>query len=100
MWFAGFSSYYNHPWFVHMMSKLLHNDSGVLGLLRTNPFPDQPPRYVRAMRYEYHFTSPAERAKTGQWWKRELVGPYFPPVSLQSPAFREALESEGWNDDR
>ncbi len=87
MWFAGFSSYYNHPWFVHMMSKLLRNDPGVLGLLRTNPFPDQPPRYVRAMRYEYHFTSPAERAKTGQWWKRELVGPYFPPVSLLSTPF-------------
>jgi hypothetical protein len=98
MWFAGFSSYSSHPWFVHLMAKLLNNDQQTLGLLKTNPFPNRPPQYVRALRYEYHFTTPDERARTGQWWKRELVGVYFPPVSMQSAGFREALEAQGWQE--
>jgi hypothetical protein len=99
MWFAGFSpSPYQHPWFIHFLAKLLANDPGVLSLLRTNPFPDAPPRYVRALRYEYRFTTPAERARTGQWWRRELVGTYFPPVSLQSAGFRDLLEQQGWTE--
>ena len=70
--------------------------SPVLSLLRSNPFPDAPPRYVRAMLYEYHFTSPAERARTHQWWKREVVRVYFPPVSLNDARFRDILERQGW----
>ena len=96
MWFAAMSSYDQHPWFVHLIAKLLEGDRAALGLFKTNPFPNQPPRYIRALRYEYHFTTPAERAKTGQWWKREFVSAYFPPVSMQTEAFRQALESQGW----
>ena len=96
MWFAGFSSYQDHPWFVHFLEKLLEGDRPTLGLLRTNPFPDQPPRYVRALLYEYHFSDPEERSKTAQWWKRRIVREYFPPVSLASGPFREMLESQGW----
>jgi hypothetical protein len=95
MWFAAMSSYERHPWFVHFVGKLLEGDRPTLGLLRTNPFPDQPPRYVRAILYEYNFSNPVERSKTGQWWKREYVRPYFSPVSLQSGPFREMLERQG-----
>jgi Lipase maturation factor len=98
MWFAGFSDYSSQPWFVHLMAKLLNNDHPTLALLKTNPFPLRPPQYVRALRYEYHFTTPADRARTGQWWKRELVGVYFPPVSMQSAGFREVLEEQGWQE--
>jgi hypothetical protein len=98
MWFAAMSSYQNYPWFVNFVAKLLSGDSAVLGLMRSNPFPHAPPHYVRAELYEYHFTTPAERAKTGQWWKRSLSGPYFPPVSLDNPGFRQALRLEGWLD--
>jgi hypothetical protein len=94
MWFAAMSSYERHPWFVHFVGKLLEGDRPTLGLLQTNPFPDKP-RYVRALLFEYHFSNPAERSKTGQWWKREYVRPYFPPVSLQSGPFREMLERQG-----
>ena len=96
MWFAALSSWDQHPWFVHFLEKLLQGDAGTLSLLRTNPFPDRPPRYIRAELYEYRFTSPEERKKSGLWWKRELAGAYFPPVSLQSPAFRNLLERLGW----
>jgi hypothetical protein len=95
IWFAAMSSYERHPWFVQFVAKLLEGDRSTVGLLQTNPFPDQPPRYVRAMLYEYHFSSPAERSETGQWWKREYVRPYFPPVSLQSGPFHEMLERQG-----
>jgi hypothetical protein len=96
MWFAAMSSYRRHPWFVHFVGKLLEGDRAALGLLRNNPFPSQPPRYVRALLYEYEFTSPPERAESGQWWKRKFVSVYFPPVSLQIGPFREMLERQGW----
>ncbi len=96
MWFAAMSSYSEHPWFVHLMAKLLEGDRSALSLLEANPFPERPPRYVHALLYEYHFTTPAERARTGEWWKRTLVGSYFPPISLATPGFRELLDQEGW----
>ena len=73
------------------LGKLLENDKAVLGLLRHNPFRDRPPKFVRALLYEYHFTTPAERPKTGVAWKRNPVGFYFPPVSLNNEEFRRAL---------
>ncbi|HCC55942.1 MAG TPA: hypothetical protein DEQ47_01525, partial [Solibacterales bacterium] len=58
--------------------------------------PKQPPRFVRAEIYLYQFTSPEERRVSGQWWKRQRVGLYFPPVSLDDEGFRQALASQGW----
>jgi len=46
-------------------------------------FPAAPPRYIRAQVYDYHFTTFAERRATGNWWRRELRGVYFPVVSLK-----------------
>ncbi|HLY15614.1 MAG TPA: lipase maturation factor family protein [Bryobacteraceae bacterium] len=81
MWFAPFSASEAQWWFERFVMKLLDGDRAVLSLLRTNPFPERPPRYVRALLYEYHFTTPAERAATGQWWTRKPAGTYFGPVS-------------------
>jgi hypothetical protein len=83
MWFAAFSSPRQHPWFISFLEKLLEGDKAVLGLLRYNPFPDHPPTFVRALLYEYHFTNPEERSRSGAVWSRKLVGLYFPPVSLR-----------------
>jgi hypothetical protein len=96
MWFAAMSDYPDHPWFVNFMAKLLENDAPTLSLLRSNPFAGRAPRFVRAMLYRYQFTSPEERRQTGNWWKRELVRPWFPPVSMQTPGFRNILEEQGW----
>ncbi len=81
MWFAAMSDYRQHPWFVSLVMKFLEGDPATLALLRTNPFPKRPPRFVRAQLWLYQFTSPAERARTGAWWKRELAGSWFPAVS-------------------
>ena len=81
MWFAAMSSPAEHDWFQPFLEKLLEGDAATLGLLRTNPFPDRPPAYVRAQYYEYHFTTPEEHRRTGRWWQRRLLGTYYPPVS-------------------
>jgi Lipase maturation factor len=84
MWFAAMSSPSEHSWFTALLVKLLHGDRATLDLLRSNPFPDHPPRYVRALAYEYRFTTPDERRRTGRWWNRELLGDYFSPVTLKA----------------
>lgn len=69
-------------WFVRFMEKLLEGDAKTLKLLGYNPFPDKPPRFVRAYYFRYQYTDAARRKETGAWWKRTLVGDYLPPVSL------------------
>ena len=82
MWFAALSSYRQNPWFEGLVIQLLRNSPPVTKLLERNPFPKNPPRYIRAVVYDYHFTTMAERAATGAWWKREERGIYLPRVSL------------------
>lgn len=85
MWFAALSPAYALPWREALLQRLLHNDRDTLRLLRHNPFPDEPPRYVRAMLYDYRFTTPAERRRDRAWWHRSKVGIYLPPVSATGP---------------
>jgi hypothetical protein len=82
MWFAAMGSAQDEPWFSGLMLKLLEGDREVIGLLRDNPFPDRPPRWIRARMYRYTFTTRAERRASGRWWNRTPVGDYFPVVRL------------------
>jgi predicted DCC family thiol-disulfide oxidoreductase YuxK len=82
MWFAALGSYEQNPWFENFCLRLLQGSPDVLALLKKNPFPKHPPRYIRAELYDYRFTNFAERRATGAWWKLELIGEYLPPVSL------------------
>jgi predicted DCC family thiol-disulfide oxidoreductase YuxK len=83
MWFAALSRAEREPWFRNLLYRLLQNSAPVTALLAGNPFPDAPPVYVRARFYRYQFTTPEEHAATGNWWKRELVGEYFPAAGLR-----------------
>ena len=58
-----------------------------LRLLRHNPFPDDPPQYVRAQLYRYRFTTPAELRRDHAWWHRTLEGGYAAPMSLDRTNF-------------
>jgi Lipase maturation factor len=98
MWFAAMGSYERHPWFIHLIAKLLEGDKAVISLLKRNPFPGAPPRHVRAQLYLYRFSSWHEKRKVGMWWIRESVGSYFPTVSLQSPALHMLLQQMRWID--
>jgi hypothetical protein len=95
MWFAAMSDYRDNPWIVNLVAKLLVNDKPVLGLLAGNPFPDKPPRFVRAELYLYHFT---KSHADGAWWTRERVGSYLPPLSLDDASFRDLLKEQGWKE--
>src|SRR5258706_12619899 len=55
MWFAAMSTADQYPWTLHLVWKLLHNDPGALSLFAGNPFPQTPPRYIRAVLYRYQF---------------------------------------------
>jgi predicted DCC family thiol-disulfide oxidoreductase YuxK len=85
MWFAALGTYRENPWMLRFMIRLLQGSPPVLQLIERNPFPVQPPKYIRAMVYQYRFTTFAERRQTGNWWKRELLGTYLPPISLRVP---------------
>ncbi len=57
-------------------------------LLKHNPFPEEPSRFLLMQLYNYEFTTPGEKAETGQWWKRSLLETYLRPAALKS-AFSE-----------
>jgi predicted DCC family thiol-disulfide oxidoreductase YuxK len=82
MWFAALGTYRENPWLLRFMARLLQGSPPVLQLIERNPFPGRPPKYIRAMVYQYRFTNFSERRRTGNWWKRELLGTYCPPISL------------------
>jgi hypothetical protein len=84
MWFAALESPEHIPWFGRYLRKILENSPQVIELMATNPFPDKPPVYVRALYYDYTFASPKDK-ENGVWWNRNLLGLYFPVVSLSRP---------------
>jgi len=79
MWFAALGNYQQNRWFVNFVIRLLQGESTVTRLLAYNPFPNGPPKYVRARVYLYHFTTWGSR----DWWSREERGMYLPAVSLK-----------------
>lgn len=86
MWFAALGDYQHNLWFVNLCVRLLQGSPQVLGLMGKNPFPKAPPKYIRALIYDYRFTDMAERRRSGDWWQRRLAGTgiYLPKVSLPS----------------
>ena len=86
MWFAALGVPRRPAWLIVLIRRLLEGDAPTLKLLRSNPFPSGPPRFIRARVYRYRFTTRAERRETGQWWVRDHVGEYIRPVSLRVKA--------------
>lgn len=86
-WFLPFASPNNNPWLFSFLVHLLKGTPEVLKLIRTNPFPSSPPKFVRTTFYDYVFTTFEEKKKTGAWWKREYMGLFTPPVHLKGIDF-------------
>jgi lipase maturation factor 1 len=86
MWFAALGDREQNPWFGRLIERLLEGSPEVLGLFRRNPFSDHPPRVIRATVYDYKFTQFGDAGSA--WWKRELLGLYYPPSSLRPPERR------------
>lgn len=83
MWFASLGSLEHNPWFLKFSYRLLTGSKPVQALLLKNPFPDRPPRFVRARVYMYKMASIEDLLKTGNWWTREFAAEYMPPISLK-----------------
>jgi predicted DCC family thiol-disulfide oxidoreductase YuxK len=83
MWFAALEAPSQNPWFSRFLQRLLENSPEVTPLLGNNPFPQKPPLYVRALLYDYRFSSPEEKRATGAWWVRQLEGIYYPAATLR-----------------
>jgi len=96
MWFAAMATPSDYPWTLHLVWKLLHNDREALSLLGNNPFPDKPPRYVRAVLYSYAFAPPGNPGRL--WWNRKELALWLPPLSADDPRLLDFLRQEGWLD--
>jgi len=64
------------------MYRLMTGEPSVIGLLEPPPFA-KPPKYMRALLYNYQFTTLQERSRTGAVWSRSLLGVWYGPVSLK-----------------
>jgi hypothetical protein len=96
MWFAAMQTPNEYRWTLHLVWKLLHNDPGTLSLFGGNPFPDQPPRFIRAVLYRYAFAPPGNPAHL--WWNREELSLWLPPLSADNPDFIAILAQARWLD--
>jgi hypothetical protein len=83
LWFASLGDWRQNNLVPLTEEQLLENDPDVLALFRGNPFGQAPPRYVRAVLWQYWFTTMEERRRTGNWWKRNLMGLYAPELTRQ-----------------
>jgi len=81
LWFASLGDWQQSDFVAATEERLLTDDADVLALFRGNPFAQSPPKFVRAVLYQYWFTSMDEKRRTGNWWKRNLMGLYAPVLT-------------------
>jgi len=84
MWFAALGTARENPWFSRFLQRLLENSPEVTALLGINPFPHEPPLYVRALLYDYRYSGTEEKKATSAWWVRQPEGIYYPAIALGS----------------
>ncbi|HKF47252.1 MAG TPA: lipase maturation factor family protein [Terracidiphilus sp.] len=80
LWFASLGDWRRNDIVPITEEKLLMNDRAVIGLFRSDPFGASPPRYVRAVLWQYWMTSMDEKRRTGNWWRRTMLGLYAPTL--------------------
>jgi hypothetical protein len=80
LWFASLGDWRQNDFVPLTEERLLEGERNVLGLFRSNPFAQTPPRFMRAVLWQYWFTSMDEKRQSGNWWKRESMGLYAPEL--------------------
>lgn len=83
MWFASLGPEGQSPWVRTLMRRLAENSPDVLVFFAENPFPETPPKYLRARLYKYEFNSVDSILESDVWWSRSLDREYIPPLTLQ-----------------
>jgi len=94
MWFAAMSDAGDYPWTYNLVWKLLHNDPGTISLFAGNPFPNNPPRFIRATLYRYRLAAPGNAQ--GNYWTREKLGEWIPVLSAADPRLINYIDANGW----
>jgi hypothetical protein len=85
MWFAALAPCESSPWLERFLARLREGSPPVRGLLASDPFGDAPPRFLRAVLYEYRFSDPAQARRGGEWWERRRLGLFCPVVGDSLP---------------
>ena len=96
LWFASLGDWRQNDFVPLTEERLLANDRDVLALFRENPFGKLAPRYMRAVLWQYWFTSQEEKRHTGNWWRRQRVGVYAPEITLTADGRPEIVQ---WADE-
>jgi hypothetical protein len=92
LWFASLSDWRSDPIVVRTEERLLDGSADVVALFESNPFPQSPPRIVRAVIWQYWFSTPKEKREQGIWWTRQLLGAYAPTLERQANGKLTVLE--------
>jgi hypothetical protein len=92
LWFASLSDWRSDPIVVRTEERLLAGSSDVVALFKANPFPTEPPRIVRAVIWQYWFSTPTQKREQGIWWTRQLLGLYAPTLERQANGKLTVLE--------
>jgi len=92
LWFASLGSWRDYPIVPRTEVRLLSNDKDVLDLFAGNPFPQQPPREIRAVLWQYWFTTMSEKRETGLWWRRQFLGLYAPTLEREADGSIQVVE--------
>lgn len=82
LWFASLGSWQQNSIVPRTEELLLENDRAALGLFAGNPFSNAPPRFVRAVLWQYWFSTLEEKRTEGVWWRRQLLGAYAPTLTI------------------
>jgi hypothetical protein len=83
LWFASLSTWRQEPIVPRTEQALLRGDGDVLLLFAGNPFSKAPPKQVRAVLWQYWFTTPEEKRAQKMWWRREQLGLYAPVLERE-----------------
>jgi hypothetical protein len=102
MWFVGNGAargeaIEDEPWLIHLVWQLLRGENAPRALLARDPFPIEPPHWIRAGLWRYRFTPSRE---SGAWWARERIDEYLRPLSIDDRGLRQYVRAYGWLDDR
>ncbi len=81
LWFASLGPWQQNLMVPRTQELLLEDDPDVLGLFAGNPFRNAPPQFVRAVLWQYWFSTPQQKRTTGAWWRRQFLGSYAPTLT-------------------
>src|SRR5579863_5113149 len=84
LWFASLTDWRSDPVVVRTEERLLAGSPEVVALFKANPFPTRAPRIVRAVIWQYWFSTPTQKREQGVWWTRQLLGLYAPTLERQA----------------